>query len=57
MHDADGPEVSREVYQAMFSEITLNSDAIPFALDVAARKLRARGVPMERWATYVHIGV
>jgi hypothetical protein len=59
MNDEDGPLVSRSVYEELFkgSEPFLDPDTIPYALDEATRKLRARGVPPERWAPYVHIGI
>jgi hypothetical protein len=56
MHDMDGPEVSEQVHQALCKDGKLCTDAVPYALDLAVRKLRESGAPPERWATYIHLG-
>jgi hypothetical protein len=57
MHDMDGPEVSEQVHQALCKDGLLCTDAAPYALDSAVRKLRESGARPERWATYIHLGV
>jgi hypothetical protein len=56
MGDADGPLVAEHIYSAFSSAAELDPDAIPYALDEAARVLRKKGLPPSRWATFVHIG-
>lgn len=58
MDDVDGPVVAEAVYSEIFrpESISLDPDAIPYALDVAMQKLRANGVSANRWAPYVHLG-
>jgi hypothetical protein len=56
MGDEDGPEVAKTVYEALFSQETVELDAVPRALDAAVRKLRVQGVAPERWATFIHLG-
>lgn len=57
MWDKDGPFVADVVYRELFKAGVLDPDDIPYALDSATRQLRAKGVPAEQWATYIHIGV
>ena len=59
MDDFDGPVVAQTVYEELFREgaEVLDSDAIPYALDLAVQKLRAKGLSASRWAPYVHLGV
>ncbi|KAI0938327.1 hypothetical protein AcV5_000032 [Taiwanofungus camphoratus] len=57
MWDKDGPFVADVVYRELFKDGLLAPDDIPYALDSATRQLRAKGVPAEQWATYIHIGV
>lgn len=57
MWDNDGPDVAGVIYRALLESEILLPDAIPYALDSAVQRLRARGLPPERWATYVHIGI
>ncbi|KAI0318040.1 CHAT domain-containing protein [Amylostereum chailletii] len=57
MHDADGPDVAAEVYSKIFKDGELDLAAVPHALDSAVYKLRRKGVPISRWATYVHMGL
>jgi hypothetical protein len=56
MNDADGPAVSKKVYERLLSKDTLDLDDIPYTLDEAVRMLRQQGVPPARWATFVHMG-
>jgi CHAT domain-containing protein len=59
MGDIDGPLVAETVYRELFAHDgdVLDFDVIPYALDLAVRKLRDQGLEPSRWATYVHIGV
>lgn len=59
MSDADGPIVAKTVYETLYSGTSeyLNVEAVPYALDEAVGKLRARGLHSSRWAPYIHIGI
>ena len=59
MGDVDGSVIAETVYEELYGAGTevLDPDAIPYALDLAVRKLRAKGLAASRWAPYVHIGV
>jgi hypothetical protein len=56
MCDEDGPVVSKAFYEKLLEGDTITADAIPRALDHAVRKLRESGAPVERWATFIHVG-
>jgi CHAT domain-containing protein len=59
MNDIDGPVVTKTVYEELFvgeSDI-LDFDIIPYALDMAVRKLRDQGLEPSRWAPYIHMGM
>lgn len=58
MDDVDGPEVAMTVYEELFKPglDTLDADRVPFALDLAVRKLRDRQLSASRWAPYVYYG-
>jgi hypothetical protein len=56
MSDVDGPIVAKRFYEKLLSEDVITLDAIPHALDDAVSELRKRGVPPERWATFIHMG-
>lgn len=56
MGDEDGPVVAKLFYEELMKEATLDPEVIPYALDSAVAKLRARKVPAHRWASYIHIG-
>jgi hypothetical protein len=56
MSDAEGPIVARLFYEHLFSSQPITLDAIPYALDHAVGELRRRGIPPERWATFIHMG-
>lgn len=59
MGDIDGPIVAQTIYEELFRTgvDVLDPDSIPYALDDAVRKLRAKGLAASRWAPYVHLGV
>ena len=59
MDDIDGPTVAKTVYEELFcgGAEMLDHEAIPYALDLAVRKLRSKGLSASRWASYVHFGV
>jgi hypothetical protein len=56
MRDEDGPVVAKAFYEKLLEGDTITADAVPYALDHAVRKLRESGVPVERWATFIHVG-
>jgi hypothetical protein len=56
MSDEDGPYVSSRFYEKVFEGEIINIESIPYALDNAVAALRMKGVPPERWATFVHMG-
>jgi hypothetical protein len=56
MNDADGPIVAQLFYEKLFASGTIERDTIPYALDHAVSELRKKGVPPERWATFIHVG-
>jgi hypothetical protein len=56
MRDDDGPVIAKAFYEKLFESKTISGDAIPYALDHAVKKLRESGAPVERWATFIHIG-
>ena len=59
MDDLDGPIVAQTIYEELFhpGAEMLDPETIPYALDSAVRKLRAKGLAASRWAPYVHLGV
>jgi hypothetical protein len=57
MGDQDGPILTKTIYEALFAKEVIDADVVPYALDQAVRELRNRGVPPERWATFVHMGI
>ena len=58
MDDEDGPTISKEFYKHMFrkSGNKANFRDSAEALNVAIRAMRKKGVPLERWIFFVHIG-
>lgn len=58
MDDIDGPIVAKTVYEELYrpGADVLDPNAVPYALDLAVRKLRAQGLSASRWAPYVHLG-
>ncbi|EIN05186.1 hypothetical protein PUNSTDRAFT_137867 [Punctularia strigosozonata HHB-11173 SS5] len=58
MGDEDGPTVASFIYEELAKNYPhYDDDCIPFALDSAVRRLREDGVPVRRWATYIHMGI
>jgi hypothetical protein len=56
MNDEDGPFIAKHFYDNLLSNEQVTADDVPYALDYAVTKLRKRGVPPERWATFIHMG-
>ena len=59
MDDNDGPEIAQTVYEELFKDPDQKVDPklVPYALDLAVRRLQEEGVHPSRWATYIHLGV
>ena len=58
MGDVDGPIIAETVYEELYPVgAVLDPDVVPYALDRAVQKLRARGLSASRWAPYVHLGI
>lgn len=59
MDDVAGPTVAGTVYEELYHDgaEVLDPDTVPYALDLAIRKLRTKGVAASRWAPYIHLGV
>jgi hypothetical protein len=55
--DADGPMVAQWFYEELFAHDIIDGNAVAYALDTAVRKLRESGVPLERWAPFIQMGV
>jgi hypothetical protein len=56
MADNDGPEIAQLFYKELFKRPIISVDSVAFALDHAVTALRQRGIPPERWATFIHMG-
>jgi hypothetical protein len=56
MSDDDGPFVTKLFYNKLFEKTEIGVDDIPYALDYAVTELKKSGVPLERWATFIHMG-
>lgn len=58
MNDEDGPFIAKIVYKELLQGDTaiIAIDKVPYALDLAVRKLRESGAPPYRWAPYIHMG-
>jgi CHAT domain-containing protein len=54
MADIDGPGVAEDFYRYMFHEKGAGGSAV--ALNRATQMMRLRGVPIDRWINFVHIG-
>lgn len=54
--DADGPKVARWFYKELFAVEIIDADTVALSLDIAVRKLRDSGVPLDRWAPFIHMG-
>ena len=58
MGDADGPLVTRKIYEKLIEKEILYLHAIPYALDAAVQELRTElKVPPHRWASFIHMGI
>ncbi|KAK0213764.1 CHAT domain-containing protein [Armillaria fumosa] len=59
MADADGPVLAREFYGYLLQHGIAHADfqESAMALHTAAKAMRDRGVPIERWSTFIHIGI
>jgi CHAT domain-containing protein len=58
MADIDGPGVAEDFYRYMFHEKGAAGDfrGSAVALNRATQMMRMRGVPIDRWINFVHIG-
>jgi hypothetical protein len=56
MSDTDGPLVAQWVYETLLEKEMFDLNDVPYALDDAVQRLRAQGVPAQRWATFMHTG-
>jgi hypothetical protein len=58
MGDLDAPNMARDFYKYMFRrpESTLDFRDSAVALNRATRQMRSRGVPVDCWINFVHIG-
>jgi hypothetical protein len=56
MGDDDGPDLAKWFYEDLMSNETIDADAVAYALDGAVQKLRAKEVPPQRWAPFIHMG-
>jgi CHAT domain-containing protein len=54
--DIDGPKVAKWFYEELFAREVVDGDSVAYALDSAVGKLRASGLPPERWAPFIHMG-
>lgn len=59
MADEDGPGLAQEFYTHLMRKGAYDFDPkdAAAALHLAVKGMRDRGVPMERWCTFVHIGI
>jgi hypothetical protein len=56
MSDPDGPVVSKLFYEKLLENETIDPDSIAYALDNTVNTLRQRGVSLQIWATFIHMG-
>jgi CHAT domain-containing protein len=58
MVDIDGPDIAEDFYRYMFREAGGAGDFrdSAAALNHATREMRKRGVPIDRWINFIHIG-
>jgi hypothetical protein len=54
--DRDGPQVAQWFYEELFSSEEITASRVAYALDKAVQKLRHTGVPLDRWAPFIHMG-
>ncbi|KAK0231948.1 CHAT domain-containing protein [Armillaria nabsnona] len=59
MADTDGPVLTREFYGYLLQHGIAHADfqKSAMALHTAVKAMRDRGVPIERWSTFIHIGI
>lgn len=59
MHDVDGPPLAENFYKHMTRNGLDNVDVrdSATALHEAVKQMQEDGVPLERWSTFVHIGI
>ncbi|THH00813.1 hypothetical protein EW026_g1753 [Hermanssonia centrifuga] len=57
MGDQDGPEVAAGIYKELFKGETMDPDDVPYALDEAVQKLRARKIMTHLETVNFHIKV
>jgi hypothetical protein len=58
MVDIDEPDVADDFYRYMFRDVGSTGDFRDSAvvLNHATQQMRRRGVPIDRWINFVHIG-
>ena len=63
MADTDGADLSKHFYETVFSDnLKASQNGVPYyertagALQISLKKLRERGVTLERWVNFVHYG-
>lgn len=56
IHDTDGSKVAKWFYEDLFSKEVIDADAVAYSLDKAVGNLRDLGVPLKRWAPFIHVG-
>ena len=58
MDDQDGPVIARAIYTSLFkdAEGDLKNFCLATSLDAVVWEMKKCGVPIERWATFIHIG-
>jgi hypothetical protein len=56
MDDDDGPDLAHWFYQDLMSNDIIDANTVAYALDGAVQKLRAKGVPPQQWALFIHMG-
>ncbi len=59
MNDSDGPVLAEAFYKHMLRNGQENADVRDSAeaVHLATKAMRERGVPIQRWATFIHLGV
>jgi hypothetical protein len=49
--------VAKWFYEELFASEVIGADTAAYALDTAVGRLREEGVPIQRWAPFIHMGV
>ncbi|KAK0462863.1 CHAT domain-containing protein [Desarmillaria tabescens] len=59
MADVDGPVLTRDFYGYLLQHGIAHADfrKSAIALHFAIKAMRDRGIPIERWSTFIHIGI